>query len=105
NAFDLGNDPMKFAMDRMLLAEELMKTLATKVVDKGEGYQRVRQAFDLLLGQYGNGAFLISQFVGAEYVHRDHHGDPSGRDPFVPVKAEKQGKARELWQEPFLSAL
>src|SRR5207249_4763256 len=45
NAFDLGADPMKFGMDRMLLAEELMKTLADTVVDKGEGYQRLRLAF------------------------------------------------------------
>ena len=46
NAFDLGADPMKFAMERMVLAEELMKTLGDKVVEKGEGYQRVRQAFN-----------------------------------------------------------
>src|SRR5262249_39518484 len=54
HAFDLGADPMKFGMDRMLLAEELMKDLADKAVDKGEGYQRTRLAFDVLLGQYGN---------------------------------------------------
>src|SRR6202011_2956327 len=49
NVFDLGADPMKFGMDRMLLAEELLKTLADKNVDKGEGYQRLRLAFSLLL--------------------------------------------------------
>jgi hypothetical protein len=103
NAFDLGADPMKFAMDRMVLAEELMKTLGDKVVEKGEGYQRVRQAFNLLLGQYGNGAYLVAAFVGAEHVHRDHRGDPDGRDPIVPVKAARQRKALEFLQEHILS--
>jgi hypothetical protein len=103
NAFDLGADPMKFAMERMLLSEELLKTLADKVVDKGEGYQRMRQAFNLLLGQYGNGAFLVAQFVGGEYAHRDHHNDPKGRDPLIPVKAAKQRQALEFLQQHVLS--
>ena len=61
NVWDLGADPMKFAQDRILLAEELLKGLADRVVDKGEGYQRARLAFGVLLGQYGNGAYLVGQ--------------------------------------------
>ncbi len=102
NTWDLGNDPMKFAQERMKLAEELMKGLADKVVDKGEGYQRVRRAFNMLLGQYGNGAHLVSRFVGGEYMNRDHRGDPNGRDPFIPVKAAKQREALKFLQENVL---
>ena len=93
NVFDLGADPMQFGKDRMLLAEDLMKTLADKTVDKGEGYQRTRMTFRILLQQYGNAAYLISNFVGGEYLHRDHRGDPNGRDPQVPVKGDKQREA------------
>jgi hypothetical protein len=103
HAFDLGSDPMKFAQDRMVLAEELLKDLADKAVDKGEGYQRVRQAFNLLLGQYGDAAYLVSSFVGAEYTHRDHHGDTNGRDTFVPVKAKKQREALKFLQDHVLT--
>jgi hypothetical protein len=103
NAWDLGADPMKFAMDRILLSEELLKTLADKAVDKGEGYQRVRQAFNLLLSQYGNGAYLVVQHVGGELAHRDHRGDPNGRDPLVPVKANKQREALNFVKEHVLS--
>jgi hypothetical protein len=94
---------MKFGMDRMQLAEELLKNLAEKAVDKGEGYQRLRLAFDLLLMQYGDAAFLTAQYVGAEYVHRDHRGDPDARDPFVPVPAAKQRKALKFLQEHLLA--
>jgi hypothetical protein len=103
NQWDLGADPMKYAQDRLLLAEGLLKNLAERVVDKGEGYQRVRQAFTMLTGQYGDAAYLISRYVGGEYMHRDHRGDPEGRDPFMPVKAAKQREALRFLQEHFLT--
>jgi hypothetical protein len=103
NVWDLGADPMKFAQDRMLLAEELMKDLADRVVDKGEGYQRARSAFNLLLRQYGDGAFLVVRHIGGEAMHRDHRGDPGGRDPFVPVPAAKQREALKFLQEHILT--
>jgi hypothetical protein len=99
NTFDLGADVMKFAQDRMLLAEELMQGLSSRVVDKGEGYQRARVAFEILLGQYGDGAYLISKYVGGEHANRDHRDDPSGRDPLVPVAAAKQRAALKFLQE------
>src|SRR5262249_2980412 len=87
NVYDLGADPMKFSQDRIKLAEELLKDLSDKVVDKGEGYQRARVAFGVALAQYGNGAHYISNYIGGEHAHRDHKGDGNGRDPLVPVKA------------------
>jgi hypothetical protein len=103
NVWDLGADPMKFGQDRMLLAEELLKSLHDKVIDKGEGYQRARQAFEMLLGQYGNAAYLTARHIGGEYVHRDHRNDPGARDPLVPVKAVKQREALKFLQEHILA--
>jgi Met-zincin/Domain of unknown function (DUF5117)/Domain of unknown function (DUF5118) len=103
NVWDLGSDPMKFAQDRMVLAEELMKDLIERIVDKGEGYQRARQAFSLLLGQYGNGAYLVVSHVGGEHMNRDHRGDPNGRDPLVPVKAGRQREALRFLQDHILT--
>lgn len=103
HVWDLGSDPMKFAQERMVLAEEIMKDLADKVVDKGEGYQRTRQAFDLLLGQFGNSAYLVAAFIGGEKMHRDHRGDTNSRDPFVPVTGAKQREALKFLQEHILT--
>jgi hypothetical protein len=103
NTWDLGSDPMKFAQDRILLAEELLKGMAERVVEKGEGYQKARQAFNILLQQYGNGAHLIGNYIGGEHMHRDHRDDPGGRDPFIPVKADKQREALKFLQEHILS--
>lgn len=101
-AFDLGADPMKFAQERMVISEELLKDLAERIVDKGEGYQKTRQAFSMLLSQYGNAAYLVANFVGAEHIHRDHRGD-SNRDPLVPVKAARQREALRFLQEHILT--
>jgi hypothetical protein len=103
NRFDLGADVMKFAQDRMVMAEELLKNLPDKVVDEGEGYQRTRVAFNILMSQYGNGAYLISKYIGGEHAHRDHRGDPKGRDPLVPVSSAKQREALKFLQEHLFS--
>jgi hypothetical protein len=103
NRWDLGADVMKFAQDRILLAEELMQGLSDRVVDKGEGYQRARVAFSVLLSQFGNGAYLISKYVGGEHAYRDHREDPKGRDPLVPVASAKQRDALKFLEEHVFS--
>src|SRR5262249_1729062 len=55
------------------------------------------------LQQYGNGAYLTVRHVGGEHAHRDHKGDPDGRDPLVPVKADKQREALKFLQENILT--
>jgi hypothetical protein len=103
NRWDLGADVMKFAQDRILLSEEMLKDLSTKVVDEGEGYQRARVAFGILLSQYGDGAYLVSKYVGGEHINRDHRGDPNGRDPLVPVTPAKQREALKFVQDHVLT--
>ncbi len=103
NTYDLGADPMQFGKERMLLAQELLKELPERVVENGEGYQRTRLAFSMLTSQYGNAAYLVSRFVGGEYVHRDHKGDPNARDPFVPVTPAKQREALKFLQDNVLT--
>jgi Met-zincin/Domain of unknown function (DUF5117) len=103
NQWDLGADPLKFAQDRMALADELMKGLAERVVEQGEGYQRARVAFGTMLQQYGNAAFIAAQYVGGEYINRDHKGDANARDPFIPVNTAKQREALKLLQDRILT--
>lgn len=103
NRWDLGADPMKFAQDRILLAEELLGKLADKGASNGEGYQRTREVFATLLQEYGNAAFIISKFVGGVRMHRDHAGDPSARDPFVVTEPAKQREALKFLQQHILT--
>ena len=103
NQWDLGSDPLKFAMDRAKLAQDLIPNLAERVTEKGEGYQRARAAFTVLLRQYGNAAFIASKYVGGTAMNRDHKADPNARDPFVPTPADKQREAMKFLREQILT--
>jgi hypothetical protein len=103
NRFDLGSDPCQFAKDRIVLAERLMKELDAKVVKNGDSWSRTRRAFNILLGQWGDGAVLASQYVGGQSVTRDHKGDKGGRDPITPIAGAKQRECLKFLADQILS--
>jgi len=103
NRFDFGKEPLDYAKSRSELIESLWPGLVDRVTKNGEGYQKARQAFGVLLGQYGSSLFFASRYVGGIYVNRDHKGDPNARAPYVVVPAEKQRAALKLLSERMLS--
>ncbi len=102
NTYDLGSDTLRFAKDRIALATELLKDLDAKVIKDGESFARVREAFSILLNQWGNGAFLVVSNVGGQSVSRDHKGK-AARDPVVPVAAAKQRESLAFLVDQILS--
>lgn len=102
NVYDLGNDPLKYAERRLSLAKDLLANLDARIVKDGESWGRLRQAFAVLLGQYGNAAYLASAYIGGQYVSRDYKGEKS-RDPIQPVPAEKQRAALKFCVDQILS--
>ncbi|MBI2823986.1 MAG: zinc-dependent metalloprotease [Planctomycetia bacterium] len=103
NRYDLGNDPVEYAKDRTKLISELWPGLVDRVTASGDGYERARQAFGILLGNYGRAVFFASRLVGGVSVNRDHKGDPNGRPPFVVVPVAKQREALGLLEQQVLS--
>ncbi|HEX3658752.1 MAG TPA: zinc-dependent metalloprotease [Pirellulales bacterium] len=103
NRFDLGKDPLAYARARTRLISGLIPGVVKKVTKEGEGYQRARQAFGVLLGNYGQAVFLASRFVGGVEVNRDHRGEPKERAPFVVIAADKQREALKLVEEKMFS--
>lgn len=103
NRFDLGSDPLEYAKSRTKLIGELLPGIVEKVTKEGDGFQKARQAFGVLLGNYGQSVFMASRFVGGVEVHRDHKGDPKGRAPFIVISAQKQRDALKLVEDLALS--
>jgi hypothetical protein len=107
NTYDLGNDTLRYAKDRILLAKDLLKDLDDTVVRDGESWARLRQAFSVLLAQYGNGAYMATSYIGGQSIARDAKGGEKARDPVKPVDGEKQREALSfvvkqiLTDEPF----
>ncbi len=101
--FDLG-DPLDYAKNRLKLARTSLDQLQERVVSKGEGWQRARSAFSVLLGEMAHATMLSVAYVGGEFTSRDHRGDPDGRPPMKPIDVAKQREAIRLVQDEILSA-
>jgi len=103
NVWDLGNDPCKYAEERIDLATRLLKELDGKVVKDGDSWARTRRAFAVLLRQWGDAAALASHYVGGQSVSRDHKGDKDAHDPIVPTAGVKQRECLKFLTDRILS--
>jgi hypothetical protein len=103
NTYDLGNDPLKYGEDRVALASELLKSLDDKIVKDGESWARLRRAFSILLGQFGNASYLASSYIGGQSVCRDFKGSEGSHDPVTPVPGDKQREALDFLAKNILT--
>jgi hypothetical protein len=99
NRFDFSKDPLEFARRQTKTSSELWSKVVERAVGDGDGFQRARQAFGMLMSEYWRTLSFVSRYPGGIYVHRDHKGDPNGRAPFKPVEAAKQREAMKLLTE------
>lgn len=97
NRFDLGKNPIAYAEQQTKLVSELLPKLLDRAVQDGEGYQRARQAFGVLLSEYWRTVAFAARLPGGVTVTRDHKGQ--GRPPFAVVDAEQQRNAMKLMKE------
>ncbi len=99
NRFDMGDDPVAFARRQMEHAIELLPKVVERSVEEGDGYQRARQAFGVLLSEYYRSALFAARLPGGVYVNRDHKGSEGARPPFELVEADAQRQAMDLLVE------
>jgi hypothetical protein len=99
NRFDLGKDPVAYAKQRAMLIAELLPKAIDEAVKDGEGYEKARRVFGILLGNYGQAMFFSARNIGGLYVNRSHKADPNAQAPFVVVDAAKQRETLELLEQ------
>jgi len=103
NRFDMGKDPIAYAKTRAQLVAELWPKLVEDVTKDGDGYQRARRAFGVLLTNYGRAMYMASRMVGGVYVNRSHRGDPNAKPPLVIVEPARQREALAMLEEQVFS--
>lgn len=101
NRFDLGSDPIEFAKSRAELVAQVMPGIVERMAaseEDGSGgrYERVRQAFGVLLSAHGQAMYNAARVVGGLSGSRSHRGDAAAKPPFTVVSAKKQRDAIEL---------
>ena len=104
NRFDLGNDPLEFARSRAELVAQVMPLIVDRMTTKNEGYERVRQAFGVLLAAHGQAMYTASRLVGGLHSSRSHKGDANAPAPFRVVSAQQQRDSLTLLEQQMFTA-
>jgi hypothetical protein len=91
--YDQTDDPLGWAKERVELIDRLFDSLDTRVVASGQGYPKLRSAFEDLLAARWYATLVTAKYVGGAITSRDHRDDPNGRPAFVNVPAAKQREA------------
>lgn len=103
SAWELGEDPVKWAADRVALVTRAEPALEGRLIHPGEGYQRLRGAITSLLFERYSAVYPVTKTVGGLAFTRDHKGSANARLPFTPVPGERQRAAVALITESMLS--
>ncbi len=99
NRFDLGKDPIAYAQRQIATVNAILPKILERTVEPGEGFQRARQAFGVLLGEHYRTTSFAAKLIGGVYVARDHKGDNQARIPFRIVEPAQQRAAAKLLLE------
>jgi len=91
--YDMTDDPLGWARERVALIDGLFDSLETRVVAPGEGYGRLRGAFVDLLSDRWYALMVSTKYLGGATTALDHRGDPDARPAFTTVPAERQREA------------
>ena len=109
--YDMGDDQLEFAEHQARLVAESWEGLIARVTSEGDGYQRSRQAFGVLLATHGRAMYSAAKYIGGVHTSRSHLGDPGATQPYEVVDADRQRRTLQLLSkyifsdEPFQAPL
>lgn len=90
---DQSNNQIKYSIDRIELANDLMKTAKLNFSEPGKSYQELQNIYNTLSKQKSSAANTISRFIGGVYVDRAMAGQKGGTQPYTPVSLKDQKRA------------
>ncbi|MBS1514486.1 MAG: zinc-dependent metalloprotease [Bacteroidetes bacterium] len=89
--FDLGNSPLQFAKDKMLIDTNLFRKIEKYFPLYNESYSQLSAVFSSLLFDYFSNTMVVSKYIGGAYLTKMKQGDVAGgRYPVIPVSREEQ---------------
>jgi hypothetical protein len=98
NVYDLGDDPLAWAKDRVKYLDQLWDhpEFETRILGQDGSFPVLRRAMDTLLGQYQLALGFAVKYVGGQYFERAHRGQPGAVAPLRPVESAKQREAMDF---------
>lgn len=98
--FDLGDDALAFARQRLAIAQDLLATLAQRPLQRNEDYSILRRTATFALRDMARTSVVLTRQIGGVSMLRDFPGN--GRDPLQPVPAAEQARALDLLARHYL---
>ncbi len=102
NVFDMSDDAVQFAEDRLKLAHEAMGELQDRFVKDGESYQELRNAYLILTADMLWQGRVASRYIGGVYVDTARAGQDGATAPYRPVEKARQKQAMQLLRDYIL---
>jgi hypothetical protein len=98
NVWDLSDDPLAWAAERMTVCNDLLQNgkLEDRVVADGHNYVPLRSAVTTLYLQKYIASGMAVKYIGGQYTARPHKGQSNGETALLPVDAAVQQKALEF---------
>ena len=96
NVFDLTNDAVSYAEDRLKLINGLMGKLKEKYVKPGNSYAEIRSRYGYLNNQRVQMIGAVSRYIGGVYIDRSYPEQEPASKPYTPVPIATQKKAMAL---------
>lgn len=99
NIYDMTDDAVQYAADRLRLDRDAMSKLKAKFSTEGESYQELRNAYLILTADMAWQGRVASRYVGGVYVDRALAGQEGATAPYRPVEKAKQEQAMKLLRD------
>ena len=91
--YDFAKDPLSYAQNQVLLAQEQRAKIVDKFVKAGEKWSKARRGYQLTLTTQVRAIMMMGGWLGGSFINRDHKGDPNERRPIEVVPAADQRAA------------
>ncbi|WND02448.1 zinc-dependent metalloprotease [Temperatibacter marinus] len=99
NIYDMTDDAVAFASERLASDKAAMETLKDKVLGDADNYQFLRNSYAILTGDMLWQGRVVSRYVGGVYVDRSEPGQEGAVAPYRPVPLAKQKEAMKVLRE------
>ncbi len=103
NTGDMTDDPVEYAKDRIILAQNLIPNLYETLKSKSDSWESIYQGYRILLRQVHTSAEIISRQVGGVYVNRGFMSDQE-RNPYEVVPYLSQKKSLKILSEYYFNS-
>lgn len=103
--WDLSAEPLEHSKNRIALAKQLWRNVASYVRQDGERWPRARRIFSQGWGEFYNAVVPPTKLIGGMNTSRAHIGDPGAPEyPILPIAGDKQREGLKVLTDSILTS-